>query len=72
MRLLFAFFLWKDAGTGGADDVQLGTFSLKALSHETIVVDAKFALSNATELASIAILMTAVSKPPPTLALQVT
>jgi hypothetical protein len=60
VRLLFAFLIWKDARTGGADDVQLGTFSLKALSRETIVVDAKFALSNATELASIGIPMAAV------------
>ena len=60
MRLLFTFFIWKDARTGGADDVQLGTFSLKALSYETIVADAKFALSNATELASIGIPMAAV------------
>jgi hypothetical protein len=56
VRLLFAFFVCKDAQTGGADDVQLGTFSLKALSGETIVVDAKFALPSATELASIGIL----------------
>jgi hypothetical protein len=60
VRLLFAFFVWKDAQTGGADDVQLGTFSLKALSRKTIVVDTKFALPSATELASIGILMAAV------------
>jgi hypothetical protein len=52
--------LQQQAQTGGADDVQLGTFSLKALSRETMVVDAKFALASATELASIGILMAAV------------
>jgi hypothetical protein len=51
---------WKDPQTGGADDARLGTFSLKALSRETIVVDASFALPGATELASIGMLMAAV------------
>jgi len=37
VRLLFTFFVWTDARTSGADDVQLGTFALKAPNRETIV-----------------------------------